>query len=673
MVVRHISSPSSLTKPTTQTRSSCVSLATQPSVNTSLPPTLRSSPLLTLTPHLDSGTSPDHELVYHCLRSPDFKVGRSLLAHTHIHHHPAPSSSLFNSSNCPVCCSHSALSIMTAAITSPSINSPSSSSSMLSSSKVVVSPTGYKTAPRTMPDPHQPSSAEMIGDNNPSSPPLDGAVPVVGPAPPGVKLACASCIRGHRTSSCTHKDGSKGPLYPIRSKGRPPTQCDICRQKRKESGRHVRCDCAGKKQPQPEPLSLQRRRSSKGQQPAPESNPTSRKRKSDDSQENEAYPQHSTVRVKGNSSASSVSGPSGPHKYAYMSPFGLTNNAQEASWQAKAQQTFGDWQKQFPILPPILDSKTINPLQANLRNLPSMSSISIDKTQKSSDSDVSRPPRDRSSLSLSSLMNPCQCRTTGYCVCCRDSSKSGSRAQAGSAATGNVTSSCCTEDHCCRLDDEDCPGTVRAPSASGGCCSKGRVDEPASRESLSASPRAMTKPGQYSSSSGSSSPSGPSIELLLRAVDMSSEFVPPKCQCNDFCRCASCLSRSGKQSKTSPSGDQDCDSCVACDLTLTKPSGIQVVDQWIEANKSHTSDSADSGSRRPSPTSSAPRASSVSSQSAASEGSAAVLHGGLLTSSTSGNGEVRAELVMVHPGCATCLEVVRKKGVGILCPDSGLK
>ncbi|PWN53853.1 hypothetical protein IE53DRAFT_309455, partial [Violaceomyces palustris] len=58
-----------------------------------------------------------------------------------------------------------------------------------------------------------------------------------------VKLACASCIRGHRTSTCNHKDGSKGPLYPIRAKGRPPTQCDFCRKKRMESGRHARCDC----------------------------------------------------------------------------------------------------------------------------------------------------------------------------------------------------------------------------------------------------------------------------------------------------------------------------------------------------------------------------------------------------------------------------------------------
>ncbi|PWZ02208.1 hypothetical protein BCV70DRAFT_148653, partial [Testicularia cyperi] len=60
------------------------------------------------------------------------------------------------------------------------------------------------------------------------------------------KYACAACIRGHRTSSCTHKDGSKGPVYPIRSKGRPPTQCETCRRKRKQSGRHVRCDCFGK-------------------------------------------------------------------------------------------------------------------------------------------------------------------------------------------------------------------------------------------------------------------------------------------------------------------------------------------------------------------------------------------------------------------------------------------
>ncbi len=55
----------------------------------------------------------------------------------------------------------------------------------------------------------------------------------------GVKYACASCIRGHRTSSCTHQDGSKGPLQPFRSKGRPPTQCEICRKEAQGERTHV--------------------------------------------------------------------------------------------------------------------------------------------------------------------------------------------------------------------------------------------------------------------------------------------------------------------------------------------------------------------------------------------------------------------------------------------------
>lgn len=42
------------------------------------------------------------------------------------------------------------------------------------------------------------------------------------------------------------------------------------------------------------------------------------------------------------------------------------------------------------------------------------------------------------------------------------------------------------------------------------------------------------------------------------------------------------------------------------------------------------------------------------------------MHGGLLTSTETEGEEVRAELVLVHPSCKDCLEVVRRKGVGVL-------
>ena len=44
------------------------------------------------------------------------------------------------------------------------------------------------------------------------------------------KFACATCIKGHRVSGCTHTDR---PLFEVKKKGRPATQCQHCRDKRK--------------------------------------------------------------------------------------------------------------------------------------------------------------------------------------------------------------------------------------------------------------------------------------------------------------------------------------------------------------------------------------------------------------------------------------------------------
>lgn len=44
------------------------------------------------------------------------------------------------------------------------------------------------------------------------------------------KFACATCIKGHRVSGCTHTDR---PLFEVKKKGRPATQCQFCREKRK--------------------------------------------------------------------------------------------------------------------------------------------------------------------------------------------------------------------------------------------------------------------------------------------------------------------------------------------------------------------------------------------------------------------------------------------------------
>ncbi|KAF9034182.1 copper-fist-domain-containing protein [Hymenopellis radicata] len=54
------------------------------------------------------------------------------------------------------------------------------------------------------------------------------------------KFACESCIKGHRSSSCAHTDR---PLYEIKKKGRPISQCEKCRQLRQSRRVHSKCNC----------------------------------------------------------------------------------------------------------------------------------------------------------------------------------------------------------------------------------------------------------------------------------------------------------------------------------------------------------------------------------------------------------------------------------------------
>ncbi|KAJ1310885.1 hypothetical protein OPQ81_009401 [Rhizoctonia solani] len=54
------------------------------------------------------------------------------------------------------------------------------------------------------------------------------------------KFACSACINGHRSSSCHHTDR---PLFEIKKKGRPVTQCSRCRELRKTRSYHSKCLC----------------------------------------------------------------------------------------------------------------------------------------------------------------------------------------------------------------------------------------------------------------------------------------------------------------------------------------------------------------------------------------------------------------------------------------------
>jgi hypothetical protein len=52
-----------------------------------------------------------------------------------------------------------------------------------------------------------------------------------------------SCIKGHRSSACKHNDR---PLFEVKKKGRPITQCEHCRELRKTKQVHVKCMCGNK-------------------------------------------------------------------------------------------------------------------------------------------------------------------------------------------------------------------------------------------------------------------------------------------------------------------------------------------------------------------------------------------------------------------------------------------
>ncbi|KII86326.1 hypothetical protein PLICRDRAFT_43921 [Plicaturopsis crispa FD-325 SS-3] len=54
------------------------------------------------------------------------------------------------------------------------------------------------------------------------------------------KFACESCIKGHRSSSCHHTDR---PLFEIKKKGRPVSQCERCRELRQRKQVHSKCLC----------------------------------------------------------------------------------------------------------------------------------------------------------------------------------------------------------------------------------------------------------------------------------------------------------------------------------------------------------------------------------------------------------------------------------------------
>ncbi|KAJ4499315.1 hypothetical protein C8R41DRAFT_893599 [Lentinula lateritia] len=74
------------------------------------------------------------------------------------------------------------------------------------------------------------------------------------------KFACEACIKGHRSSTCSHTDR---PLFEVKKKGRPVSQCERCRELRQSKKVHSKCNCNPKEQKAPpKPQTGQKRTSS---------------------------------------------------------------------------------------------------------------------------------------------------------------------------------------------------------------------------------------------------------------------------------------------------------------------------------------------------------------------------------------------------------------------------
>ncbi|KAG6371577.1 hypothetical protein JVT61DRAFT_9287 [Boletus reticuloceps] len=61
-------------------------------------------------------------------------------------------------------------------------------------------------------------------------------VPVIA----GIPISSEACIKGHRSSSCHH---TERPLFEVKKKGRPVSQCPKCRELRQAKRVHSKCTC----------------------------------------------------------------------------------------------------------------------------------------------------------------------------------------------------------------------------------------------------------------------------------------------------------------------------------------------------------------------------------------------------------------------------------------------
>lgn len=203
---------------------------------------------------------------------------------------------------------------------------------------------------------------------------------------------------------------------------------------------------------------------------------------------------------------------------------------------------------------------------------------------------------------VDNLLNPCRCRTTGICACCTSSSGSSSArddvatalAAGGSPSTSsipysdsNARETCCFTSGCCSEQQQ------------GGCSNGGASCGPNRASSNDRDRDTMTPRQREKSPEPSPSPANTprlsssrryssDLNNLLNAADLP---LTTACQCGPGCPCPGC-SAHGTPPPTQPSSAPDecptrCETCNACAVGLTLPSGIEAVDAFM-ALDAHT-------------------------------------------------------------------------------------
>jgi hypothetical protein len=191
----------------------------------------------------------------------------------------------------------------------------------------------------------------------------------------------------------------------------------------------------------------------------------------------------------------------------------------------------------------------------------SSSSRSISSAEDDGKADKVAVNGNKGKHSLETLMNPCRCKTTGICTCCKTGT---SQENEGDQILDTESGApCCDIQDCCSEQEArpTCSTSAQSmPTQTKSCCSNTLKATP-----LAPMPHLSAQP-----------------TLTYKEVDA---IMSPDCHCGENCSCPGCLRKDGstvRQSKENEECPEKCVTCSACVYGLTRPSGIDVIDEWME-------------------------------------------------------------------------------------------